>query len=61
VKREFLKKNWVRCQWLMPVIFATQETRDQENHGSKPAPGKKLGRTYLEKILHKRGLVEWLK
>jgi hypothetical protein len=35
--------------------------RDQENHGLKPAPGKQFARPYLEKIQHKKGLVEWLK
>jgi hypothetical protein len=27
----------------------------------KASPGKELMRTYLEKTLHKKGLVEWLK
>jgi hypothetical protein len=31
----------VRCWWLTLVILATQEADlDQEDHGSKPAPGK---------------------
>jgi hypothetical protein len=34
-----LDKNIIhaRCQWLTPVIIATQEAWDQEDHGSKPA------------------------
>jgi hypothetical protein len=36
--------------------------RDQEDGGSKPAPGKYFARPYLEKKNHhKKGLVEWLK
>jgi hypothetical protein len=36
--------------------------RDQENPGSKPAPGKAFSRPYLKKKKnHKKGLAEWLK
>jgi hypothetical protein len=35
--------------------------RDQEDHGSKPTQANSSGRPYLEKILHKKRLVEWLK
>jgi hypothetical protein len=35
--------------------------RDQEDHGSKPAQANSSTRSYLKKILHKKGLVEWLK
>jgi hypothetical protein len=35
--------------------------RDQEDRGSKPAPGKQFVRPSLKKTLHKKGLVEWLK
>jgi hypothetical protein len=36
----FKKQNWQGTQWLMPIILATQEGRDLEDHGSKPALGK---------------------
>jgi hypothetical protein len=35
--------------------------KDQEDHSSKPAQGKKFLRPYLKKIHHTKGLVEWLK
>jgi hypothetical protein len=38
--------------------------RDQEDHGSKPAWANQTNsstRPYLEKILHTKGLLEWLK
>jgi hypothetical protein len=35
--------------------------RDQEDCGSKPAWANSSMRPYFEKILHKKGLVEWLK
>jgi hypothetical protein len=35
--------------------------RDQEGRSSKPAQANSSMRPYLEKILHKKGLVEWLK
>jgi hypothetical protein len=35
--------------------------RDQEDHGLKPAWANSSVRPYLEKTLHKKGLVEWLK
>jgi hypothetical protein len=34
---------------------------DEEDHSSKPAPGKQFPRPYLKKRHHKKGLVEWLK
>jgi hypothetical protein len=33
-------------QWVIPVILTTQKARDQEDHGSKPAPGKYLSQKY---------------
>jgi hypothetical protein len=36
------------------------EGRDQEDHGSKPAPGKQFRRPYLKKPHHIKGLAEWL-
>jgi hypothetical protein len=35
--------------------------RDQEDHGSKSAPGKQFSRSYLKENHHKKGLVKWLK
>jgi hypothetical protein len=35
--------------------------RDQEDCGSKPSWAKSSVRLYLEKTLHKKGLVEWFK
>jgi hypothetical protein len=35
--------------------------RDQEDHGSKPALGKKFTKPYLKRPFSKIGLVEWLK
>jgi hypothetical protein len=31
------KIDKARHQWLSPIILTTQETRDQEDHGLKPA------------------------
>jgi hypothetical protein len=36
-------------------------SRDQEDHGLKPAWGKYFMRLYLEKTHHKKRAVEWLK
>jgi hypothetical protein len=36
-------------------------SRDREDRGSKPAQANSSERSYLEKTLHKKGLVEWLK
>jgi hypothetical protein len=38
----------------------TQGDRDQEDQGSKPAPGKWFGRRYLKNIQYKTGLAEHL-
>jgi hypothetical protein len=35
--------------------------RDQEDHGSKPAQENTSVSPYLEKTLHRKELVEWLK
>jgi hypothetical protein len=35
--------------------------RDQDDRGLKPAWANSSARPYLEKNLHKKGLVEWLK
>jgi hypothetical protein len=35
--------------------------RDQEDRSSKPAWANNSTRPYLEKCLHKKGLVKWLK
>jgi hypothetical protein len=43
----------------MPVILATQETEIRRT-GSKPAQANSSMRPYLNKTLHKKGLVEWL-
>jgi hypothetical protein len=45
----------------MPVIPSYSGGRDQEDRGSKPAQANNSARPCLEKILHKKGLVEWLK
>jgi hypothetical protein len=46
------------CQWLMPVILATQE-----DHGSKPnyLPRQILLKTLSQKNPSQKVLVEWLK
>jgi hypothetical protein len=35
--------------------------RDQEDHSSKPSPGKQFRRPYLKNTHHTKGLAEWLK
>jgi hypothetical protein len=40
-----------RCQWLLPVILATQEA---EIRSSRPAPGKYFMKPYLKTTSHKR-------
>jgi hypothetical protein len=35
--------------------------RDQEDRSLKPTQGNSSTRPYLEKTLHRKGLVEWLK
>jgi hypothetical protein len=41
-----------RCQWLTPIILATQEAEIRRIWFTRP---------YLEKTHHKKELVEWLK
>jgi hypothetical protein len=55
----------VKYSWALvahtPIILATEDHEDQEDCGSKPAWANSYTRPYLEKTLHKKGLVEWLK
>jgi hypothetical protein len=43
----------VGCQWLMPVVLATQG-RDQEDHGLKPARANSSWDLILKKPITKR-------
>jgi FixJ family two-component response regulator len=45
-------------RWFTPVILATQEAEIRRIVVQK---GKQFAIPYLEKILHKKGLLEWLK
>jgi hypothetical protein len=55
----------LRKAFMAPVAHACNPSysggRDQEDCGSKPTPSKQFLKPYLEKIPHKKGLVEWLK
>jgi hypothetical protein len=54
-----IKKLWpARCWWLIPVILTTQEAEIRRIKGGSQ-PGQ-IVRLYLEKIHHKKGLVQWL-
>jgi hypothetical protein len=46
------------CWWLVPVILATQEGRDQENQGLKPALANSSGNPISKKPIAIKGLVE---
>jgi hypothetical protein len=49
------------CQWLTPVILVIQEAEIRRiTFQIHPGPIFSM-RPYLEKTLHKKGLVEWLK
>jgi hypothetical protein len=50
-----------RSCWLMPVILATQEAEIRRIVVQSQPWANRLGKPYLEKIHHKKGLVEWLK
>jgi hypothetical protein len=54
----FEKKSQAECQWLTPVILATQRSGGS---GFEANLSKWYVRPYFEKNLHKKGLVEWLK
>jgi hypothetical protein len=50
IKIQFLAGHW----WHMPVTLATG-SRDQEEHGMKPAQGKQFARPYLKNTQYKKG------
>jgi hypothetical protein len=52
-------RHYNRCQWLTPVILATQEAETWRiKVRSQP---RKIAQNLEKKILHKKGLVECLK
>jgi uncharacterized protein (DUF305 family) len=50
----------VRCQWLTPVILATQEAEIRRME-VRSQPWANSSRDPIKKTHHKKGLVEWLK
>jgi hypothetical protein len=51
-----LKENTIAGrQWLMPVILATKEARDQEDRSSKPTQANSLQDLILKKLFIKKG------
>jgi hypothetical protein len=48
------------CQWLTPIILATQEA-EIRRIVVQSQPRQTVRETYLEKLFTKIGLVEWLK
>jgi hypothetical protein len=59
----YLKKttNIAGHWWLMLVIIATLEGRDQEDRGLKAAQANSSQDPILKKTQHKIGLEEWFK
>jgi hypothetical protein len=53
-------KNTAECWWLASVIPATQEAQIRRIT-LQNQPGQIVGEILKKKILHKKGLVEWLK
>jgi hypothetical protein len=53
------RKLSARCWWLTPLIPATQEA--EIRNIVVPSQPKEFMRPHLEKTLHKKGLMEWLK
>jgi hypothetical protein len=45
----------------LPVMRATQEAETGRINGSKPAQANRFKRSYLKKLITKKGLVEWHK
>jgi hypothetical protein len=54
------KKKKARCQWLLPVILATQKA-EIRRIVVRSQPGQIVHQTLSQKNPHKIGLVEWLK
>jgi hypothetical protein len=52
---------WTKCQWLTPIILATQEV-EIRRIAVQSQPGQRVRETLFQKpISQKIGLVEWLK
>jgi hypothetical protein len=58
--RAFKKSFITRCQWLKPVIPATQEAEIRKIVVPSQ-PWQIVQETHLENTYHKKWLVEWLK
>jgi hypothetical protein len=54
------KKTCARCQWLTPIILASQEAEIRRTV-VQSQPGQIVHKILSRKTLHKKGLVEWLK
>jgi hypothetical protein len=55
------KSDPAGCQWLMPVILATQEAEIRRITSSMPAQANSFRDPILKKPITNKGLVEWLK
>jgi hypothetical protein len=51
----FKKPNSARCQWLTPVILATQKAEIRRIMVQSQPPGKQLARPYLKNTHHNKG------
>jgi hypothetical protein len=60
-KNQFKNAESCRAQVAHSYNPSYLGSRDQEDCGSKPAHTNSLGDPNLEKIQHKKGLVEWPK
>jgi hypothetical protein len=55
-KKKIKKKSWAPMAYTCDPSYSGG--RDQEDHSSKPGQANSSTRPYLEKNLHKKGLVE---
>jgi hypothetical protein len=55
------RKEGARCQWLTPVILATQEAEIRRIEVQSQSGENSLRDPTLKKAHHKKGLAQWLK